>query len=273
MRTTLLLLALLGLGLGRLLSQEGSPPEKPAWVQHATTHLGLNFNRSYDQRLAPRSFYGLGLELGLGDRWVRPQTWHEYEIMVNPYAAAPLHAENFLSGGLLELSYRYLRRINPEASPWRLHLGGQVGTWGNLRIHGGLGNSLVHAEWVAYLGPLFQVAREAELPLLKGPSTLSARAHLPLLSYVGRLPAYSLPGFEAPAHYFRPFGGFTRLKTEISITRPKGQNNPNLTQLSYVWDFYALNEGFENSDYVDRLRWGMHSLRLTILLRKGDLEQ
>ncbi len=249
---------------------ESSPTsdEKPAWKQHASTSIGLNFNRSYDQRLAERSFYGLGIDLGIGDRWVRPHTWLEYEILLNQMAAVPAHGEHLLFGGFFEASYRQLHRLK-NSSPWRIHLGGEAGGFFNGRLHNGLGNSNIHMEWSGYLGALAQVAREVKLPLLKGPSTVAARLHLPLFSYVGRLPSYALPGLETPAHYFRPTGGFTRIKTVLSITRPRGKNNPNLGQLAYVWDFYALNEG--SNEARQRLRFATHSLRWTVWLRKGDV--
>lgn len=261
---------LLALVLYQTSSAQDTTGVKPAWINHATISYGFNFNRTYDQRMAERSYYGAGIDVGLGDRWVRPRAWHEYEVLATGIGAAPLSIENFLTGGLIEGSYRYLQRIDLGSSPWRWHLGLQAGGFYNGRFHSGLGNSSVHMEWTGYIGPLAQVAREAKIPLIKGQSTIAARIHMPLFSYVGRLPAYALPGFDAPAHYFRPIGGFNRIKTEITLTRPRGNGNPNLFQVGYVWDFYGMNEGQDAG--LQRLRWATHSLRFVVLIRKRDID-
>jgi hypothetical protein len=251
-------------------AQSDAPPRAP-WVHHSLRRSSLMAVRSYDERLAERSFYGVGLEQSLGDRWVRPQAWHEWELAFRGAAMTPLHAENFAFGLMSELNYRYLRRLGDRSAPWRGYLGGEFSAFHHGRWHQKLANSSIHMEAAGSLGLIGQVAREVKLPLLEGPSTVHARLHLPLFSYVGRLPAYALPGFDPLAHYWRPIGGFTRAKTEIGLTRPQGQNNPNLLRVSYVWDFYALNEA--RDDLIQRLRWGTHSLSVTVLLRKGDLER
>jgi hypothetical protein len=180
------------------------------------------------------------------------------------YLTANSGSQIWGAGG--EIDYQYLRKLNWTRSPaWRWYLGGAAQGFINGRYHPSLGNSSFHMEWVGALALAGRSEIDLTLPLIKR-CTLGASLTLPLISYVGRLPVYALPGFESPSHALALLGNFTRVRTAIDLTRSLAQGNLNRIRISYHWDFYAYRD---NS--VHRLRYAVHGLTVTTLLRQGKV--
>lgn len=227
------------------------------------SQFGLLYGRVYDERMARRSYDGIGAQLRFGVEQMRPK---ERETMLGEVRGFFLEGSNGVTvwSGHADLTYTYQRRILADRYPaWRCYLGGSAGGFIAGRWNEFLSNSSIHVEWMGSLAISGRAETTVTLPLLKR-CTLGGNLMLPLVSYVGRLPSYALPGFEDPSHAVALIGDLTRIRSSLDLTRPLGQGNQNCIRIRYFWDFYAYRD-----NPIHRLRHAVHGLAVTLLFRQG----
>jgi len=252
----------------RSVRKEKKETRKRERMRWSISHTGLGYARSYDEMMSRRSYRGATLDLGFGFLHRRKDRISTFVSHNTGYFQQAPHGEASMFGGLFVMDYRYLWRVDNQSRPGlRVYAGGSVAGLANIRFNNALGNSSFSGEWATMLSPTTRLEYEVEkLPLLKGSSVLSAEMTLPLVSAVGRLPSWALPGFESFDTRIRPIGSFTRVQTELSILRRLGQDNPNLVKLSYSWELYGM-----PTSEIHRLRWASHMFGMTYYFRRGDL--
>jgi hypothetical protein len=76
---------------------------------------------------------------------------------------------------------------------------------------------------------------------------------VPVFSYVGRIPQYSLFGVGS---YWAPPWEFFRATVETALVWSLKHSTENRARLTYRWDFYGLNE----FDGLHTLRLGTHTI-------------
>lgn len=235
-------------------------------IRYSLTQTGLVYARVYDQRMSQRSYRGIGIQVLTGNVQRRPQSYEEISSDFRIWAMEAPISRVRLYGGTAGFDYRYLRKMAWTRWPrWRWYVGGAMRGFYNMRYNTLLGNSSFHMEWVGALAVSGRAETDVTLPWL-GDCTIGGTASLPLLSYVGRLPSYALPGFESPSHAVAPVGDFTWVSTCIDLTRPLNNGNPNILRISYYWDFYAYRD-----NPIHRLRYAAHALGITVVIRKGKI--
>ena len=256
-------------GLAQRDSAQLSPKKMAKEIRERNTQrfgvsqFGALYGRVYDERMSRRSYRGPGVQLRFGVEQIRPQ---ERESMLGEVRGFFLEGSNGVNlwAGNADLTYTYQRRILAERYPaWRCYLGGSLGGFFAGRWNEFLVNSSIHTEWMGALALSGRAETALTLPLLKR-CTLGGNLMLPLLTYVGRLPSYALPGFEQPSHAVAPIGDLTRLRSSLDLSRPLGQGNQNLIRIRYFWDFYAYRD-----NPIHRLRHAVHGLAVALLFRQG----
>jgi len=210
-----------------------------------------------DTRMAPLVYSGFGAGFVLQDYIVRPR-WVSATTIAAGFAAPT--GGSVLPGlyqnttGELDLAFLY--RV-PTAAPAgsALMAGGGLSAGGNLRFYDKLQNSARNFDIVASLNAA--VRWELPFALFNRSLVWYIVGRTPLFSYVGRYPEYTLDGLRS---YWAPPWQFVRLTVETGFIAKLRWSEENRIRLSYLWDFYAMNE----FDGLHLLRIGTHRLAVSL---------
>lgn len=226
--------------------------------RYFTTAYGVLYNFSQDTRMEQSTYQGPGASISLGYTRYAAKGDHLLTGLMGSFALLEAaHGEGSVYNPRFEINYTYLRRL--KSSPWNLKLGGAFMNMVNLRISPELSNSGFNWDGVASLAIAGEVGRS--FVLLKKDSDLRFLLQVPLFSYINRLPTYALSS-DGTENYFVPLTRFTRVHSELSLSRKIGRTSDNPIRLAYGWDYY----GFSELD-VHTLRIANHSLSCTFFLK------
>ncbi|MEE8440253.1 MAG: hypothetical protein V3S41_00915 [Spirochaetia bacterium] len=213
-----------------------------------------------DTRMAPLIYSGFGAGLVLQNLVVRPR-WVSVATLAAQYAS-PTGTDvlpGFYQNVTGQLDVAYLYRIGEAggstASRSELMAGGSLSAGGNLRLYDKLQNSALNLDIVASVNA--NARWSLPFAILKRSMTWYIAGATPLFSYVGRYPEYTLDGLRS---YWAPPWQFLRLTFETGLTAQLRWSEENRMQLSYLWDFYAMNE----LDGLHLLRVGTHRLGVSL---------
>jgi len=208
-----------------------------------------------DTTMSPLIYSGLGSGFAFSDevdrpRWFWPTTLaagYNYprvpEVLPGDYHAIGISAETSfqrkLTGGFLvgggihgSLGYRFYTKLSNSAD--------------NLDVIVSLAAS---AGWNA----AFTIRSRA--------IEFRSRLAMPLFSYVGRSPEYSLFGYSS--HWAPPWS-LIRIRAEAGFTWPLKHGGGNTGRVFYTWDFYA----FDEFGGLHQLRMGTHTLGFGMGLKR-----
>ena len=219
---------------------------------------GLLANQTQDTRMAQSTYSGPGALLQVGYRKLTPKGMHDADMGMGSFALLfPDHEESQILNTRVEGGYTYLKNMKPMGNTsWRL--GGAFQALFNFRYNPDLVNSSVNWDFVTSLA----VASEWEknVKLLRRDMLLHYRLTIPVVALVNRFPRFAISGESAQYKMALP-GKYTRITSEIGLTKQMSGRTQNRYRLTYLWDFYAYNE----SD-IHQLRIASHSLIFSLFL-------
>ncbi|MEL7531749.1 MAG: hypothetical protein AAFN10_10595 [Bacteroidota bacterium] len=230
--------------------------------------MGINarYGLTQDFRMSRLTYQGLGLGGIVSYRMRSPKIWEEILVdasFANQTTSTELGSLENVYGGI---DYRHLRHIKALGAKqdWHLYLGGSIDTRANVKVNTDLGNSGAHWEGISTLNLAAGLQKDFELPLIKTPVSMDYQLAIPLFAYVYRGPAYSLSGLDDQNHVFTSIWGLPRVNSELGLTFPFSQNNPNRLRIAYRWDFYGFND-----NEIHPVRSAQHGLALELLVNLG----
>ncbi len=221
---------------------------------------GFLYAKMRDTKMEQSTFDGPGARIHIGYLSRTEKGVHDFDMAGGQFGwLSASHGESNLINGRGDINYTYLRNINDSEGKrvlWRV--GGAFTGVYNFKYVEELVNSSVNWEGVASIGPSSEW--EGEVGFLKG-GIWQYRITVPLVSYVNRFPEFGLLSGEMK-HVFAPIGKFSRVLSEIGISKTMGRESDNLIRLSYTWDYYAFNE----SDFFE-VRNATHQVLFSIYIK------
>jgi hypothetical protein len=203
-----------------------------------------------DTRMAPMIYSGFGAGLVFQDLVVRPR-WIRATTLAAQYAAPS--GQEVLPGlyqnVAAEINRAYLYRVRGAA------VGGGFSAGSNIRLYDKLQNSALNVDIIASINA--NARWELPFSIFNRSMTWYVASATPLFSYLGRYPEYTLQGLRS---YWAAPWTFARLTVETGLTTRLRWSEENRIQLSYLWDFYAMNE----FDGLHVLRIGTHRLGVSL---------
>lgn len=229
--------------------------------RYIVSEYGLMFNQTQDTRMEQSIFRGPGAHLHLGYYSQTSKGLHDYDIGAGQFSYLFAdHEGSEVLATRVDANYTYLHRLRArEGSSWGWQLGGAANLIWHFRYNETLVNSASNWDGIGALAVASEWSRNIRWG--QRPTWIHYRAMLPLAAYVLRTPEFGL-SFTQNQQYFAPIGKFTRLYSEIGITRSLGRQSDNLIRLVYAWDFYALND----SD-IHKVRVANHNLIFSFFLK------
>lgn len=241
-----------------------------AWIIIGPASAFVNLQ---DTRMAPLIYSGFGAGLVACDTVIR-ENWAMPTTLTFHFAlpAAGTDPPGLYRDIAADLDSAFLWRIaerapdgaeQPPATDLGVAsgfaIGGGIRAGTNVRIYDKLSNSALNADIVTSLNLAAQYS--SQIPVARRMAAWYLRGTLPLVSWVGRTPEYSLYG---TASYWAPPWQFFRLTIETGFTWNLRWSEENIARLAYIWDFYALDE----LEGLHVLRIGSHSVSLSLGTRR-----
>jgi len=221
---------------------------------------GVLYTQMQDTKMEQSTFEGPGARLHIGYISRTERGVHDFDMAGGQFGwLTASHDESNLINGRGDINYTYLwnmKQDEPQQVQWRL--GGALTGIFNFRYVEELVNSSVNWDGIASLGPSSEW--EGKAGFLRG-GLWQYRITVPLASYVNRFPEFGLLSGETE-HFFAPIGKFTRILSELGLSKAMGRESQNLIRLSYTWDFYAFHE----SDFF-KVRSANHQLMFSIYIK------
>jgi hypothetical protein len=229
--------------------------ETDAYLLLAPTTTYVNLQ---DTRMTPLIYGGFGFGFVLQDLVIWPNLISDTTF--TGHFSAP-SVPDVLPGiyqninGTMDMAYLYRVPGVGSAIGGQLAAGGSLSAGTSFRLYDKLQNSALNFDIVA------SVNASARWGLSFVVFNRSLTWHLagttPLFSYVGRYPEYTIDGLRS---YWAPPWVFPRITIETGLGTGLRWSEENRVELSYTWDFYALNE----LDGLHVLRIGTHQLALSL---------
>jgi len=223
--------------------------------------MGASSNYTVDTRMAQNHYQGEGAYASIQFSHQKPKGYYEVNAGTFTYNFLST-ASDAASVDNLRYDYHmaYYRNVSTLGEKWLWQVGGSTDFIYNNRLNLNLGNDGYAHDIIGSLSMVSALSRDFRF--LKRDWHFRTHAHLPVVSYVNRLPEYSLSGWGSSVGAIKPIGWFNRLRTGFSIFKPFHKHTPNGFRFSYNWDFYA----FDDSD-IHKVRVGNHQLGLAMLIK------
>lgn len=223
--------------------------------------MGLSANYSIDTRMAQNHYDGIGAYAIIAYQHEKPKGFYDFKIGSLTYNNLTNAAERAVIDNFrYDLHFAYLRNMKTAGDKWQWRLGGIADFTYNGRLNFNLANDGFAHDLIGSLG--LATSLDRGFRFIKRDWNFRAKASLPLVAYINRLPEYSLSGWGGTSSAIKPIGGFNRLHTGFAVFKPFHKHTQNGFQISYDWDFY----GFNDSD-IHRVRVGNHQLGLAMMIK------
>lgn len=254
-----------------LLSENEKDKDELAKYRHRYFNVdqGVTYSRVSDQNMSKIHYSGFGLEINFR-RFVETHNFiSELGYLNSSFNyMTPAHNSTEVLQPRFGFSYSHLRKTD-YSEQLNLLFGGEAVVFADFRIIPVLSNSFLYADFISALRPKAMIKSSFNLFREWNYSFSGAFS---LLGYGLRIPEYG-PVFklsddggmeqQAIETIFLSLANYRHIATELALHESFGDdNNPNKYKISYMWDFYVLENSFSRKTYN-----AMHRLAFTFYLK------